>query len=168
MRAGFLEVATWRLDPTEWALLLDLMDRLEVLLLDPRCAIAADASAAPADRFTRILHRLLAVVVGRHSLPILPFAEASGSGDTAWLRRMRAIFSPHLDVLRGLAEQAGAAPAHPMGPDPSDLSVLLVRLPAAVGIRARLGADRAAEQDAANRGVSFIVECATAHRRTTS
>ena len=161
-RVGFSEAAIYRHFPTKQGLLLGLMDRLDALLLDPIRAMAADTGASPQDRLSRILAHHLRIVLDHDSLPILLLAEASASGDPRLVQRMRDIFTPYRALLGELLAQtaptdraggrktARAATTHGQSPviAPDSLALLLLGVPAALGIQHRLQPDSKAEQRA--------------------
>jgi AcrR family transcriptional regulator len=155
-RVGFSEAAIYRHFPTKQRLLLGLMDRLERLLLDPIRAIAADAAASPADRLSRMLTHHLRIVLDHDSLPVLLLAEASASGDTRLVQRMRDIFIPYrtllCELLAHVAPTGRASEERPAADDeqapaigPDSLALLLLGVPAALAIQHRLQPNRRVE-----------------------
>jgi len=142
---GFTEAALFRHYPTKQALLLALMDRLEDLLVEPIARIAADGAVGAAERLERMVRHHTTVVRQFNSLPIILLAEASVSGDTALVDRMRAIFERYLSLLEEVV-RAGQASGQLVGAiQPDCIAMLLLGAPAGLAIRHRLLPDAAAE-----------------------
>jgi len=144
-RMGFTEAALYRHYPTKQALLLSLMDRLEDLLVAPIRAIAGDPSVSAADRLEGMVRHHTKVVREHDSLPILLLAEASASGDTALLDRMRAIFHAYLSLLEGVAREGQRRGEIVDTVQPDCLAMMLLGAPAALAIKHRLLPDARAE-----------------------
>ena len=164
-RLGVSEAAIYRHVPTRRALIFQLMDRLEAMLLVPIRAIAADATRTPAERLEAVLRHHIDVVLEHHSLPILLLAEASASGDAKLLTRMRDIFSGYVEILGELLRSSGVDRPGGTDPDPGALALLFLGVPSALAIQHRLNPDVAAGRAAASVLVPLIVDCLTASQR---
>jgi AcrR family transcriptional regulator len=145
-RVGFSEAAIYRHFPTKEALLLALMDRLELHLLHPIRAIAEAAGVPPMVRLQQMVQHHLSLVLVRHSLSIQLLAEAAASGDPALLARMRAIMRGYLDVLIRVSKEAMSSGDLAIDIDPAVLAVWLLGGPAAMAIENRLRLDPALER----------------------
>ena len=144
-RVGFTEAALYRHFPSKKALILGLMDRLELMLIEPIRAIARDAGRTIPARLEAIVRHHTWLVREQNSLPILLLAEASVSEDPELLGRMRSIFHAYLSILEGLLREGQSRGEIATGVEPDCLALVLLGAPAALAIRHRLLPDARAE-----------------------
>ncbi len=166
-RVGFSEAAIYRHFPTKEALLLALMDRLEVHLLHPIRAIAEATGVPPLVRLQQMVQHHLSLVLVRHSLSIQLLAEASASGDPALLARMRAIMRGYLDALIRVSKEAMSSGDLALDVDPAVLAVWLLGGPAAMAIENRLRLDPELERRVEGQLVPAMFRLLAGPERTT-
>lgn len=157
-RVGFSEAAIYRHFPTKQALLLALMARFETRLVRRVEEIAAENRRSPVDRLARVLHHHLGLVLEANSLPIMLLAEASASGDSVLLRRMRGIIRRYIALLRRLVKEGMDRGELPTTVRPETLAMLLLGVPAGMAIEHRLIADGRLERIVASEIVTFVLQ----------
>ncbi len=163
-RVGFTEAAFYRHFPSKKALVLGLIDRLEMMLLDPIREIAGDGARTVPERLAAIVRHHTELVRRYNSLPILLLAEASVSEDPDLLGRMRYIFHDYLSILEGLVREGQARGDLVRGPEPDCAALMLLGAPAALAIRHRLLPDRRAEDRFESLLIPFMVQALSAGR----
>ena len=156
-RVGFTEAALYRHFGNKKALILGLMDRLELMLIEPIRAIARDGGRSVAARLQAIVRHHTTLVREQNSLPILLLAEASVSEDPELLGRMRSIFHEYLSILEGLLREGQSRGEIAREANADCLALLLLGAPAALAIRHRLLPDAKAEDRFENTLVPFLL-----------
>jgi len=144
-RVGFTEAALYRHFGSKKALVLGLMDRLELMLIEPIRAMAREGGATVAARLESIVRHHTSLVREQNSLPILLLAEASVSEDPQLLGRMRSIFHEYLSILEGLLREGQSRGEIARDANADCLALVLLGAPAALAIRHRLLPDDKAE-----------------------
>jgi AcrR family transcriptional regulator len=157
-RVGFTEAALYRHFPSKRALVLGLIDRLELMLIQPIREIAGDGASVVSERLATIIRHHTELVREHNSLPILLLAQASVSEDPELLGRMRSIFHEYMSILEGLVREGQARAELVPGPDPDCIALMLLGAPTALAIRHRLLPDRRAEDRFEERLIPFLVQ----------
>lgn len=157
-RVGFTEAALYRHFPSKGKLVLGLMDRLEVMLLDPIRDIAADGSRTVGERLEAILRHHARLVREQNSLPILLLAEASVSEDPDLLGKMRSIFHTYLSLLEGVVREGQVRGELTTALKPDCAALMLLGAPTALAIRHRLLPDPRVEDRFETVEIPLIVQ----------
>jgi AcrR family transcriptional regulator len=154
-RIGFSETAAYRYFPNKRALLVGLADEIGKSLLSPVRSIA-QSEVPPAERLDHILRHHVDFVLKLDGLPMLLLAEAAATGEKDLLARLGAIVEKYLALVTGVIEEARP----PNGPiRASDLSLLVMGIPASLAIRRKIGPDPALENRVRTLLLPFLVRC---------
>ena len=137
-RMGFSEPALYRHFPNKQAVILGLMDRLDMMLLGTAGQIAEDTSLPARERLSRIITLHVQLVRKYNSLPILLLAEASTSDDPVLLDRMRTILNAYVTLLVDVVKQGQADATIDSAVHPDCLALGLMGTPTALAVRHRL------------------------------
>jgi len=160
-KVGFTEAAMFRHFPSKKSLLLGLMDRLDAMLLGPIREIAADTGRSPVARLEAILKHHVELIERYNSLPMLLLAEATATGDSHLLARMRRILGDYLRILEGLITDLPDNEQRAGWPRRDCLALLLLGIPSALAIRHRLLPDPDTERRIASTLVPFVTAMIT-------
>lgn len=144
-RMNFSEPALYRHFPNKQAVILGLMDRLEVMLVDAARHIAEETSLPARERLSRIITHHVQLVRKYNSLPILLLAEASTSDDPVLLDRMRTILHAYMALLVEVVTEGQAIGTIDPSVQPDCLALGLMGTPTALAVRHRLFPDTAFE-----------------------
>lgn len=144
-RMGFSEPALYRHFPNKQAVILGLMDRLEMMLLGTAGQIAEHTTLPARERLSRIITHHVQLVRKYNSLPILLLAEASTSDDPVLLDRMRTILKNYFDLLADVVKQGQDDGTIDSAVQPDCLALGLMGTPTALAVRHRLLPDSSFE-----------------------
>ncbi len=157
-RMNFSEPALYRHFPNKQAVILGLMDRLDMMLLDTAKRIAEDTSLPARERLSRIITHHVQLVRKYNSLPILLLAEASTSDDPVLLDRMRTILKTYFTLLVEVVSQGQGDGTIDSTVHPDCLALGLMGTPTALAVRHRLVPNTAFEDRIEDVWIPFFLD----------
>ncbi len=150
-RLGVTDPALYRHFAGKGELALAIADRMQIALLGPIRAIAAESKTSPQARIGRILAHHVDLILATDGLPVLLISEAA-TGDARMADRLRGVMGEYMTILVGLI---AALPRAADALLPQETLLQLLGLPAIVAIQRRLMPDHAPTDEAVRR----IVAC---------
>lgn len=135
---GFSEPAIYRHFATKQDLVLGIIRRLEIHLIGPMQAIAAETQRSVIERIGDILAHHLDLIADNNALPILLFAEAAVSRDPRLSKAMAGVFGSYEGLLVDLLKEGHEKREIDPDLEPADGAMILMGAPTACALRMRL------------------------------